>query len=149
MLWATLVGALCGVAVQAGDEKSSGARLPDAHRLPLNEASTAREGADPGRPPMNAPPLQALVQLALADAGRRSQLDPSKLKVVLAEAVTWPDGALGCPRPDLLYTQALVPGYRVRILAGTETLEYHASRRGEPFYCPASRITGPIPDSRI
>ena len=149
MRWATLVGALCGVTVQAGDEKSSGVRLPDAHRLPLNEASTAREGADPARPPMNAPQLQAMVQLALADAGRRSRLDPSELKVVLAEAVTWPDGSLGCPRPDMMYTQALVPGYRIRIVAGGQTLEYHASQRGQPFYCPASRISGPIPDSRI
>ena len=98
---------------------------------------------------MIAPQLQAMVQIALADAARRRQLTPSTLQVALAEAVTWPDGSLGCPQPGMLYTQALVPGYRIRILAGNETLEYHASQRGQPVYCPASRITGPIPDSRI
>ncbi len=98
---------------------------------------------------MIAPQLQAMVQLALADTARRRQLTPSTLQVALAEAVTWPDGSLGCPQPGMLYTQALVPGYRIRILAGNETLEYHASQRGQPAYCPASRITSPIPDPRI
>jgi hypothetical protein len=37
--------------------------------------------------------------------------------VVQAEAVTWPDGALGCPEPGIVYTQALVPGYWVVVEA--------------------------------
>ena len=97
---------------------------------------------------MIAPQLQAMVQLALADAARRHQLDNSKLKVALAEAVTWPDGSLGCPQPGMMYTQALVAGYRIRIVAVGESLEYHASARGEPFYCPRDRATEPITDSR-
>lgn len=98
---------------------------------------------------MSTPQLQAMVQVALADAGRRRQLDASKLEVALAEAVTWPDGSLGCPQPGMLYTQALVSGFRIRVVAGSETLEYHASQRGQPFYCPPSRITAPATDSRI
>jgi hypothetical protein len=41
------------------------------------------------------------------------------------------------------YAQALVPGFRIRILAGAEVLEYHAGRSGKPFYCPAGRATEP------
>ncbi len=87
--------------------------------------------------------MQSMIQQALDDAARRSGRDPSTLKLAAAEPVTWPDGAIGCPQPGKQYTQALVPGFRIRIQAGAEILEYHASRRGQPFYCPAGRITAP------
>jgi len=87
--------------------------------------------------------LKGQVELALRDAAQRTQLPPDKLQVTLAEAVTWPDGSLGCPQPGMEYTQVLVDGYRIRILAGAVTLEYHASVRGQPFLCPAARIREP------
>jgi hypothetical protein len=87
--------------------------------------------------------LQAKVDWALQDAAQRTRLDAARLRVALAEAVTWPDGALGCPEPGRQYAQALVSGYRIRIVAGSETLEYHSSQRGQPFFCPASRIQPP------
>ena len=62
-----------------------------------------------------------------------------------AEAVTWSDGSLGCPQPGMMYTQALVPGYRVRIQAGGQVLDYHAGRSGQPALCPAERAIDPIP----
>ncbi len=87
--------------------------------------------------------LQPKVDWALQDAAKRTQRDASQLRVALAEAVTWPDGALGCPEPGRQYTQVLVSGYRIRIAAGAETLEYHGSLRGHPFLCPATRIQPP------
>ena len=87
--------------------------------------------------------LQARVDTALQDAARRTQLDVAQLRVTLAEVVTWPDGALGCPEPGRQYTQVLVSGYRIRIEAGTQTLEYHGSLRGQPFLCPEARIQPP------
>src|SRR6267142_112629 len=65
---------------------------------------------------------QSLIQLSLDDAARRSQRDASTLEVVSAEPVTWTDGSIGCPQPGRQYTQALVPGFRIRIRAGTEIL---------------------------
>ena len=87
--------------------------------------------------------LQAKVDSALQDAARRTQLDVAQLRVTLAEAVTWPDGALGCPEPGRQYSQVLVSGFRIRIEAGAQTLEYHGSLRGQPFLCPAARIQPP------
>jgi hypothetical protein len=89
------------------------------------------------------PALQAKIEFATQDAARRTQLDASRLRVTLAEAVTWPDGSLGCPQPGMEYSQVLVAGFRIRILAGATTLEYHASVRGQPFLCPEDRIQGP------
>jgi hypothetical protein len=111
---------------------------------------SADESSSKGRPPMMiTPQLQAMVRTAVQDAARRTQRSASSLKVVLAEPVTWPDASLGCPQPGMGYTQALVAGFRIRVLAGSETLEYHAGVRGEPFYCPPERIAPPTTDSRI
>lgn len=92
--------------------------------------------------------LQALIRTAMNDAAQRTGADEGTLKVVSAEAVTWPDGALGCPQPGMLYTQALVPGYRIRIDAGGRVLDYHGGRRGPPVFCPADRVTPPVADPR-
>ena len=83
---------------------------------------------------------RSMVEFALADAGRRAQVDPSALTVVSAEALTWSDGSLGCPRPGMMYTQALVPGYLIRVEAGGRTLEYHQGGDGVPFLCPSPLV---------
>lgn len=88
--------------------------------------------------------LQEAVQAALKDAASRSGRDAGSLQVVLAEAVTWPNGAMGCPTPGRMYTQALVPGYRIRIAAGSQTLDYHGGREGPPSHCPTERVTPPV-----
>jgi hypothetical protein len=89
--------------------------------------------------------LQSMTEAALADAARRTGIKSTDLKVLSAEAVTWPDGSLGCPQPGMMYTQALVPGFRVRIEAGEEVLDYHAGRSGQPVLCPAARARDPAP----
>ncbi|MGE5337867.1 MAG: hypothetical protein ACM3PU_08555 [Gemmatimonadota bacterium] len=88
-----------------------------------------------------------IVRSALAHAARTSGLAPSALVVESAIRVIWPDGSLGCPEPGMVYTQALVPGYRIRIRAGDALLDYHASARGELTLCPPGRSTEPLPDS--
>jgi hypothetical protein len=88
--------------------------------------------------------LHSATDAALTDAVSRTGLTKSELEVLSAEAVTWSDGSLGCPQPGMLYTQALVPGFRIRVRAGTETLDYHAGRRGAPTFCPAGRVVPPV-----
>ena len=108
-------------------------------------AGTPAPPATPERTPMIPAPLQEAVQAALKDAAGRTGSDAASLKVALAEEVTWPNGGMGCPAPGRMYTQALVPGYRIRITAGSQTLEYHGGRQGPPAFCPADRVTGPVP----
>ena len=118
--------------------------------------------ADPATPPRAAPlkpdahasatpessELARHLRVALADAARRTGIDAAALKVSSAERVTWLDGSLGCPEPDLLYPQVLVPGHRIRITAGTETLDYHAASRGEPLLCAPGRAVEPAGQRR-
>lgn len=99
-------------------------------------------------PPMN-PDLQALTRRALADAATLAHAGASAPVLVSAERVTWPDGSLGCPRPGMAYTMALVPGYRIRIRSGAAILDYHAGLRGSLTLCPPERATEPVTDSRV
>ena len=85
--------------------------------------------------------LHSIIRAAVDDASRRTGLNASELQVIRSEAVTWPDGSLGCPQPGVMYTMAPVPGYRVRIQAGDTVLDYHASQRGYLVYCPGERAT--------
>jgi len=57
------------------------------------------------------------------------------MDIVQAEAVTWPDGSLGCPEPGVAYTQALVEGYRVMLNVDGTTYDYHAAQDGRFLLC--------------
>lgn len=87
------------------------------------------------QPPMSEDVPTDLVQQVVDDAAERAGIDPNAVEVVLAEAVTWSDGSLGCPKPGMAYTQALVPGYRVVVEAGGEQMSFHASKSGDFAFC--------------
>lgn len=91
------------------------------------------------------PGATAIVDAAIADAASRFGVQPS---VVAVERVTWRDGSLGCPQPEMAYTQALVPGWRVKLAAGDRSFDYHASEQGRLVHCPPGRAKRPLPDSR-
>ncbi len=96
---------------------------------------------------MNGPPNHRIVQVARADAAQRSGLPPAQLQLVSMESVTWADGSLGCPKPGMLYTQALVPGYRVKLRVGSQVWDYHAGERGGLVLCPPELAREPGPSS--
>lgn len=112
-------------------------------------ASLAGCGTTPAQPTMqpaaHPSPHESLVEAARADAARRSGLPAREMKVVALESVTWRDGSLGCPRPGMGYTQALVPGYRIRLQVGREVWDYHASERGGIALCPPGQAQDPVP----
>jgi len=111
----------------------------------LSACAADRPAAAPGyTAPVNAT-LQSVTEAVLADASKRTGLEVAKLEVVESIAVTWPDGSLGCPEPGMNYTMALVPGYRIRIRADQQVLNYHASARGYWLLCPVGRAVDPAP----
>jgi hypothetical protein len=83
------------------------------------------------------------VDAARLDAARRLGLAAGEIVVESAQAVTWADGSVGCPQPGVLYSQALVPGFRIVLRTARQRLEYHASADGEPFFCPPERVSPP------
>jgi hypothetical protein len=109
--------------------------------------AAAGEGAPPVPPqreiPMNQPPA-SVAEAVLADAAKRTGMARASLVLESVQAVTWSDGSLGCPQPGMNYTMALVPGYRIRVRAGEQLLDYHASRRGYFVLCPEGRAVDPL-----
>jgi hypothetical protein len=72
-----------------------------------------------------------VVAKARAELGKAVGAEKAEsARVVTAEALMWPNGALGCPQPGRMYTQAVVPGYRVVFEADGRTYAYHASQKG-------------------
>ena len=76
-----------------------------------------------------------LLDAITSEAAERAGVEAHEVAIVTAEAVTWSDGSLGCPEPGMMYTQALVPGYRVVVEAGGEDMNFHASERGDFEFC--------------
>ena len=113
---------------------------------PADQAATPA----PARPevPM-VPTLESITESVLEDAATRTGIARTNLRVESAIIVTWPDGSLGCPQPGINYTMALVPGYRVKVRAGDQVLDYHASRRGYFVLCPAGMAIEPIVDDSM
>jgi hypothetical protein len=92
-----------------------------------------------------APGLDEPVRAARAAAARHTGLAPETHALLGAERVTWPDGSLGCPAPGRMYTQALVPGYRVRLRGPDGELVVHLDARGNAVLCPPERARNPLP----
>src|SRR5689334_14364032 len=88
------------------------------------------------------PDASAAVDAAIADTTRRLAAKP---RVVGVERVTWRDGSLGCPQPGMVYTQGLVPGWRIELAVGSKSIVYHASLQGRVVHCPPGRAKKPLP----
>src|SRR5690606_24330853 len=52
-------------------------------------------------------PVELLAEIQ-ADAAGRTGRETGEIVVIQDQAVVWPDGSLGCPKPGMMYTQALV-----------------------------------------
>jgi len=76
--------------------------------------------------------LQRVLDAARAHLGLPADAPVSVLR---AEAVTWPDGALGCPQPGMAYTQAEVEGYWIVVDAVGQVLDFRVSDTGYPWLC--------------
>ena len=63
-------------------------------------------------------------------ADLQTRTDSAEATVVHDQAVIWPSGALGCPQPGRMYTQAQVPGYHVVFDVEGLSYDYRAAQRG-------------------
>ena len=72
---------------------------------------------------------------AVRDVGPIALLDLADIEVVRSESLIFSDGSLGCPQPDVVYTQAPVPGYRIVLDADGQPLDYRVTERGYMMLC--------------
>ncbi|MEH1837791.1 MAG: hypothetical protein V7L20_03245 [Nostoc sp.] len=66
----------------------------------------------------------------LQAASKRLQQPISQLKIIEFQQQTWKNGCLELANPDEFCTEALVPGWRVVVGIGEQTLVYHTNQTG-------------------
>jgi hypothetical protein len=79
--------------------------------------------------------MQALVDQAKADLGKKLSIQAAQVELVEVGSVTWPDSSLGCPKPGMAYAQVMTEGYLIRLKASGQTYEYHGGGIRTPFLC--------------
>ena len=117
--------------------------MPKPKSLLAASIRSGRVDAPPGTR-VTAEAIAAAVRVDAAKLLGRS--DAASLSVSV-ESVIWSDGSLGCPQPGLMYTQALVPGWRLVVRDGQREWLYHASAGGAWLLCTAGRATPPQPSA--
>jgi hypothetical protein len=111
---------------------------PAVGATPIPAATPGRSIPQPVATPVPAEPAslpQGLRDEILADAAARTGVPAADITVVSAVAMTWPDSALGCPKPGSMYTQMIEPGFQVVVDAAGKTLDYRVGSRGTPRLC--------------
>jgi len=123
------------------------AAAPPATATPAASDTSGRSTGFPSQAPplVTVPPSAApvlgeapaeVVAAARADlAGRIGSEAAGAAVVVRSEAVTWPDGSLGCPQPGMYYEQIEVPGYHVVFEAAGKQYDYRATGGGNVLAC--------------
>lgn len=136
---------MCAVIVAAAMSASCAASADDDAKKAGASPPQSPLAVPPRKPvpvPSSAPPEGQLVTAEVppdviekmrADLAQHAGIEASAAKVVAAESIVWPSGALGCPEPGQLYTQATVPGYRVVLEYNGRTYAYHGAQRGGFF----------------
>ena len=102
-------------------------------------------GQDPATAPLMGEVPQNLRDAVFLDLAKHLGVSGEAITVAEAGVVVWRDGSLGCPQPGMMYTQALVPGYRIILSAVGETFDYHASDGGYFLLCEGALAEDPLP----
>jgi hypothetical protein len=79
--------------------------------------------------------LPSEAQAAITDAATRFDVPESEVAVAGALRVVWSDGSLGCPEDGMMYTQALIDGYRLTLEVKGQRIEYHGADGQPPSLC--------------
>jgi hypothetical protein len=95
--------------------------------------STAPSASPPSPGGVTVPP--AVLDPLIDDVVTRTGAVKDSITVVEATAATWPTGALGCPTPGVMYTQAVVTGWQVILASGATRIDYRASGPGRFRVC--------------
>lgn len=88
--------------------------------------------------------LARAVARSREDLAARTGIWPERFAIRSAEAVEWPDSALGCPAPGQGYLQMITPGFRVVLEAAERPYDYHTDRGEQLLLCADGQPLAPI-----
>ncbi len=98
---------------------------------------TPRVMPKPGVPNQNQPPapLADIFPQILADLATRVGTENPSAQLTTVNEVTWNDGSVGCPQDGMMYTMALVDGYRLTFVVDGVEYAYHTDNGRFFTYC--------------
>lgn len=131
MMLRPVVAMLAALVVVAACTASDSARGSGSIRSPATSPDDSREPGTSGGASLPA----SIVDPIVADAAARLGVDPSAVTIVSAQAQTFADASLGCPKPGEMYTQAIVEGYQVIVGVNGRQLDYRGSGPGRFRIC--------------
>lgn len=117
-----------------GDDAGTSTTQP-LDRTTIDRGDPNAEKAPESSPPQQGEVPEAIIEAILGEAVARTGLTEEQLEVERAEAVTWSDGSLGCPKPGEFYTQAQVDGYWVELSGPDVWLDYRVDNNGQFKLC--------------
>ncbi len=122
------------VAVLVAGCSSGGSPMstPSSARPPFQTTTPLPSESGGGQAAESVPPKRwAAILGDLANRG----VPTDAVELVSAESVTWPNGALGCPKPGVSYTQALVYGMKVVVSVAGTPYDYRFGNSDQPKLC--------------
>ena len=139
------------LALVAAPAAEAGAETPGAPRAigPPTRIPYVQPAGPLGVPVNTAQIPREVRRAVVADAAKRFGVSANSVVLTSAEQVTWSDGSLGCPEPGQMYTQALVPGFRLVATSSAGALEYHSDGQGRVVTCIANAAPGPNPADKV
>ena len=78
---------------------------------------------------------------ARAALAREKGVEAGDVRVISVSPREWPNAALGCPEPGMIYAEVITPGYLVVLEAGGERQEVHTDRAGRAVICSRQEAT--------
>jgi len=93
--------------------------------------------------PINPPSVEKFIDLSKKDLAGRLKINEAQIAVIKTTEIIWPDSALGCPSPGMVYAQGRVPGYRIWLKTGGTEYDYHTDLKGTVILCPALEPDAP------
>lgn len=84
---------------------------------------------------------EAMVAKARSSLAAHLGVADSALTLQSVEAKEWPDGAIGCPQPGMMYPQIVTPGYLMVFTGNGTSYEVHTGREELIILCENNRPT--------
>jgi hypothetical protein len=115
--------------------------------LEARQKSFEKRRLDPVTAPEPAPTVgevpAAVIDKVRVHLAERTGSDVDQIDVVRAQWQQWPDGAMGCPQPDMLYTQNAVEGYWIVLRRNERDYDYRLSSKGALVLCEGRMLVNP------
>lgn len=144
---ALIAGAASGPGCQATADPGPSRTDPQTMQARERVLERKRLETAPVAQPAERPESAEVPESVLADVRRhlaaRTGADPDGFEVQRATRQEWPSGAMGCPQPDLIYTQRPVTGYWVVLRHAGRDYDYRISEAGTLVVCDAIALEDP------